>query len=583
MKRIPISKKLFSTYTTLFVVFYLCIIAVAVTLMAADINRNIIATQKQMAQAISRTVEQYFEEMNNFSLRLMNSLEFKQAVIYDLPRAQKDGASQLEPLERVYRSAYEMFNKGYYIGVATRDDMYLWMADRILVERVPKHVTTYDSYTKYGAPMLLSMSENAFLSAIDHAQATRYAPQATLCLARSINVQNRFSHPQAMLEIHVLQTEFDRFMHELAADTGVNGLQVSVYSAAGGILYGESAFPGAQAVSLEWQPRGGNMAQMHSLFGNGIYVLYEIPTGHYYAKLTQFVGWAVALTAVLCAAVLLVTYRISQQLSKPMREMSRQLECIDLSGTLPFEKVSTELYELDVLAQAVATLDEKLRATLGDIVLLRTAEMQSRLMALQSQMQPHFLHNTLALIGGLSEQGAHKEVSRICTNLSQMLRYVSSQEDSGVSLFDEVRFLRSYADIMKERFPLAQLHLDIPLDMMRLEMPKLIVQPLVENAFKYRGDAAPVIRVTGSADAWQWRIFVSDNGPGFSQETADGILARCASMAHSASGLTAHIDGMGLVNIYARLLLHYREAMIFRIVPGKDGGVEIGGAAHVLS
>ncbi|MEG2930750.1 MAG: histidine kinase [Ruthenibacterium sp.] len=581
MKRIPITKKLFYTYTALFLVFYVCVVSVAVTFMTVDINRNIISTQKQMAQAISRSVEQYFEEMNTFSLSLMNSQEFKQAVIYDLPQTLQNGENQQEALQRVYSSAYKMFGKGYYVGVATRDNVYVWMADRILVEKVPVAVTTYDGYSSYGAPVLKLLADNEYLKALDAKQGRRHQADPAVCLARSINISNRFSHPQAMLEVQVKQSDFARFMQQLTDSTNTSGLRMSVFNAQGDTLYGSGRFPSDKISSTEWKAENGYMSQMHALFGGAVHVLYEIPTHNYYKKLTQFLACAVAFSVALCALMLLVTYRISKQISKPISKMCVQLEQINLAESFVFSKVETEIYELDLLAQTVASLNEKLIASLNHIVTLRTAELQSRLMALQSQMQPHFLYNTLTVIGTLSEQGAQKQVTRMCGSLSQMLRYVGSQQEKGVCLFEEVRFLRSYMDIMKERFLDAALVLEIPMDMMHITVPKLVLQPLAENAFKYGDISAPTITIKGWCTADEWHVTVRDSGKGFSKEKAQETMQRCYDMAKNATALSAHVDGMGLVNIYARLFLFYGEAMTFHIVPGPNGGVEIGGVVNV--
>ncbi|MEG2037441.1 MAG: histidine kinase, partial [Ruthenibacterium sp.] len=402
-----------------------------------------------------------------------------------------------------------------------------------------------------------------------------------VCLARSINISNRFSHPQAMLEVQVKQSDFARFMQQLADSTNTSGLRMSVFNAQGDTLYGSGRFPPDKISSTEWKAENGYMSQMHALFGGAVHVLYEIPTHNYYKKLTQFLACAVAFSVALCALMLLVTYRISKQISKPISKMCVQLEQINLAESFVFSKVETEIYELDLLAQTVASLNEKLIASLNHIVTLRTAELQSRLMALQSQMQPHFLYNTLTVIGTLSEQGAQKQVTRMCGSLSQMLRYVGSQQEKGVCLFEEVRFLRSYMDIMKERFLDAALVLEIPMDMMHITVPKLVLQPLAENAFKYGDISAPTITIKGWCTADEWHVTVRDSGKGFSKEKAQETMQRCYDMAKNATALTAHVDGMGLVNIYARLFLFYGEAMTFHIVPGPNGGVEIGGVVNV--
>ena len=118
------------------------------------------------------------------------------------------------------------------------------------------------------------------------------------------------------------------------------------------------------------------------------------------------------------------------------------------------------------------------------IIVAHTSELQIRLMALQNQMQPHFLYNTLAVIGNLSDQGATNVASKMRQSLSQMLRYVRAKEDSGVFLYEELGFLKNYTTIMWERFPQTKIHIQIPLEMMDFRVPNLILQPFGENSFK---------------------------------------------------------------------------------------------------
>ena len=127
---------------------------------------------------------------------------------------------------------------------------------------------------------------------------------------------------------------------------------------------------------------------------------------------------------------------------------------LDLAHPQDIGLVDTSLLEINLIAQTTADLGKKLSASMDEIVAAKTSELQSRLMALQSQMQPHFLYNTLAVISSLCEQGNTTAATRMCYSLSQMLRYVSSKGADGVFLYEEVDFLEHYVTVMSERYPL---------------------------------------------------------------------------------------------------------------------------------
>ena len=110
-----------------------------------------------------------------------------------------------------------------------------------------------------------------------------------------------------------------------------------------------------------------------------------------------------------------------------------------------------------------------------------------------------------------------------------------------------------------------------------IQIPKLSVQPLVENSFKYCNKANPIIKVHGHMEDGRWGITVSDNGEGFDFDTVKEIYEKCERSMCGVNALSTKIEGMGLVNVYVRLKLVFKENAIFEILPGKDGFIKIGG------
>lgn len=579
MKKERIVKKLFRSYALLFMLFYFFSVIVAVLFISKDINANIIDTQKQMVQTISSSIEMYFKDINNFSLELLNSSVFKQAVIQDLPLACDTGSDQTQPLKRVYEASYKMFERGYRVGVFTNSGHYIWLGDNIVVQKIDNTPTTYADYNRAGKAEVRRIERNAFLDALPKDKQKTLTNESTITLARSINLKNLFAQPQAMLEVQVSTKDFDRFINSINLGTNAESMSIHIFGSDGSLLYGNAnSLP---AIQINLTENGsfktqGNIIQNTKILNNEISIVYTIPSSVYYKKLTSFILLAFVFSVAMGAVVMLVTYRLSFALSKPLKDMSNQLEKIQLGDKFIPQKVQTEIYELDVMAQTVEDLNAKLVASLDDVVALKTAGLQSRLMALQSQMQPHFLHNTLAVIGALSEQGNFASVSRMCSNLSHMLRYVSSKEETGVMLYEEVRLLNCYIEIMRERFQGAQATINIPIEMMQICVPKLILQPLAENSFKYAAKIDTKICINGQIDGDKWFITVTDNGDGFNQEKIDEIIAKCKDVESRQDALSTQIDGMGLVNIYARLSLFYADNFIFKIEP--NAGITIGGS-----
>jgi two-component system, LytTR family, sensor kinase len=196
---------------------------------------------------------------------------------------------------------------------------------------------------------------------------------------------------------------------------------------------------------------------------------------------------------------------------------------------------------------------------------VRAAELEKRLVeaklqALQMQLNPHFLFNTLHAISALM----HKDVEaadRMLTRLSDLLRLaLDSSDTQEVPLRDELAFLKSYLEIEQTRFgERLKVMMDIGPETSGALVPSLILQPLVENAIRHGIEPqalAGIVRLSACCEGDQLRLRVSDNGVGLraGQPVAEGV---------------------GLSNTRARLEQLYGGAHQFQMSNGADGGLAV--------
>lgn len=185
---------------------------------------------------------------------------------------------------------------------------------------------------------------------------------------------------------------------------------------------------------------------------------------------------------------------------------------------------------------------------------------QSRLQALQAQLNPHFLFNTLNSISSLM----HRDVDaadRMLVRLSELLRLaLENVETQQVPLRDELEFLRRYLEIEQVRFGARlEVKFDVPPELLDAPVPNLLLQPLVENAIKH--GIAPRkqggwVEVRARRDGTVLALWVKDNGAGNGTKTASG-------------------SGLGLANTRARLEHLYGDCHRFEFGPVADGGFEV--------
>jgi sensor histidine kinase YesM len=251
-------------------------------------------------------------------------------------------------------------------------------------------------------------------------------------------------------------------------------------------------------------------------------------------------------------------------------------------GVAPPAIGRASIREIDSLNKSFRAMYEKLRVSTLDLVETRSEETKSRMLALQSLMNPHFVYNSIAAIGAMADEGLVREVKAMCEDLSQILRYVSSSAEGGVPLRDEIEHTEKYLKCMKVRFGDSLSYgIEVPESMLALTVPKLVVQPLAENSIKHGFNVCPPWHLTirGFEAKGGWRIEVADDGIGFDPEALGALRARIGERGGPGEFAPIGIEGSGLLNIVLRLRLLYGDDYAFEVAERPEGGarVTIGG------
>lgn len=573
MKKRSLSQKLFQTYAGWFLFCLLAFVCLAVWYAGTAISQNIKNTQTQLMASIDENVENYFEEMNAFSMELLNSEEFKKNAILRLPEAfeEKKGVSQL--FSDMYLEAYQMIQKNYNVGVVTDNTYYIWMGSNYYISRIPEtEISTYEKMARDETPYIRYLADNAYLKCTAGERYEKDKEKEYVTLSRSMDTQKRYLNGRAILEIMVDLKELETYMGRLSGSDMGQGFLMNIYDSEGNAIYKESDLDvssflqkGEEGVYEE----KGNRVDVHQVFDGKVTVVYVINRMLYYNRLLSFLGLAVLASLLVCGIVMFITYKISKQISRPIHEMCANVQKIDLEKGIHYEEVATNISELEFLSSSLRNMSTQLGVSLEKIITLKDYETHAKMLALQAQMQPHFLFNTLTTIGTMAEEEGNEKVAAMCMDLTQMFRYIASEDSKGVRMFEEIGHVERYVSVMKERFPKAVVEIDIPLEELGCVIPKLSIQPLVENAFKYCNRKQPWICVKGSiTEEGRWQVEVWDNGNGFSHEKVEEIMEKCKESMKEEKTLSNQIDGMGLVNVYVRLKLFYGDSMLYQIEEG---------------
>lgn len=300
------------------------------------------------------------------------------------------------------------------------------------------------------------------------------------------------------------------------------------------------------------------------------------PERELFAPIFAFSRLFLLVSAALLLMSMWISYVLARKLTTPIRKLHaaiRSLDLADLPDSPP--RPMTSVNELESLNAAFGSMNQRLRQSLSALLLSKTHETQARMMALQAQMDPHFYHNTLSTISIMAEEGMNDRIVEMCRHLSFMMRYIANEAQTTVLLGEDLAYAERYLDCMKIRYGNdLSFMVDVPEEMRDLTVPKLIIQPLVENALKYgiQKDPPWTVRITGSCTETAWRISVSDDGPGFTPESIACVARVSAQYLDRQEVPELGINGMGLVNTRLRLAMHGREESFFEMANLPEGG-----------
>lgn len=286
--------------------------------------------------------------------------------------------------------------------------------------------------------------------------------------------------------------------------------------------------------------------------------------------------------AAMIAAIQISTKRVAQEKTRVIDEIATACDLVS-HGNLNTELTISSHDEFQVIAQAYNTMLENVRKSMEKSVKLGRDTAVAQIRQMESQFNPHFLFNTLENIRFMVrlDPGA---ADAAMVQLAQLMRYSIKQEGMTVSLKEDLRYIESYMSILKMRFG-SRLSYEtrIPDELMRRRIPKLIVQPILENAVKYGMEKKRELKIEIEARCVGERLEISvrDNGPGIEPEVMETLTQ------YMENPDMERKTSFGLMNVHDRLRLMYGERYGIRIqtqqgrttevvlsLPGEEGETE---------
>lgn len=290
----------------------------------------------------------------------------------------------------------------------------------------------------------------------------------------------------------------------------------------------------------------------------------------------------IIIIAVAMMAVLLFSYLLSNRITRPLRSIYSSIKSMTFirnNEQFSFnESIDENKNEVEALQIYFEELCTKLDRAISESEIARSYEIEARQMALEAQINPHFLYNTFAIIQTYADDANVYEISEICDNVSSILRYAVSETPNVSTVGSEINVCLLYLELMHKRcFDRLTYSVDVDESIMGNHMPKMILQPLVENAFKHGFVLAKewIVSIKGYRRGISWYIEISDNGIGISDETKQRILDSIDNTKVQNIGKFSQRVGIGLTNIAVRMKLRFGDKAVFRINNRPEGGCVI--------
>ncbi len=263
---------------------------------------------------------------------------------------------------------------------------------------------------------------------------------------------------------------------------------------------------------------------------------------------------------------------ISSKITDPIKELEKSVNALE-AGDLDTPVYMGGSYEIRHLGRSIGNMARQIRILMNDIVTEHEARRKKEFDTLQSQINPHFLYNTLDIIVWMIENEKKEQAVKVVTALARFFRISLSKGKNIIPVKDELEHVRNYLTIQQMRFKNKFTYsIEANPETMELASLKLMLQPLVENAI-YHGmefmDGEGEIEILVSADEDGLWLQIRDNGLGMVAEQVERLLSDAPQITSSKG------SGIGVKNVHERIRLYFGEEYGLTIESEPDEGTVI--------
>ena len=298
-----------------------------------------------------------------------------------------------------------------------------------------------------------------------------------------------------------------------------------------------------------------------------------VPMKSFSMSMNNMRNLVVLLVALTVLAIVILNQMVSARISKPLRRLNDSVKEWEAGNMKPDIYVGGSM-EVEHLGRTLRSTVAQIQQLMDDIVIEQEEKRKSELDALQSQINPHFLYNTLDSIVWMITGERYDDAVFMITQLASLFRISLSRGKTVIKIEEEVKHAQNYMNIQKIRYKNSfEVDFQIEEDILDGCIVKLVLQPLLENAIYYGMefmDGEGEIHVRGYRKDNDIYLEVEDNGLGMPEKEAAELL-------NGKERPHKHGSGVGLVNVHSRLKLRFGEeyGLIIHSCPDEGTLVQI--------
>lgn len=295
---------------------------------------------------------------------------------------------------------------------------------------------------------------------------------------------------------------------------------------------------------------------MRSKLTWGLEIMTMIPERDITKQLDSVLDIMIIQLLVVMLLSLLISAIFSNIFTKPIIYLVEQMQKVKREDQLvEISHIPNRNDEISYLYMSYNNMISRITKLVEDIKVTMTLQKRSELKALQSQINPHFIYNSLDTVNWIALCDGQKEISVIVTSLSDIFRYSIKDSNIMVTLEEEINHLLKYLRIQSMRYTdKFEFNMEIPESLLSYKLPKLTIQPLVENSLLHVINNDTIVEVNLSAEntGTEVKIIVSDSGKSAEPNKINEYLI-------GKNTLQSSGEGIGIRNLNKRIIMYYGE------------------------